>query len=219
MFEKDPESAARPDAGTSQSSSRGVLYTYVVKLYESVDKEKLLREVEEMRTEDAYLTPTDHARRIIAETQAAASSAGVVSGMTSMVPVIGGFLSIPTLGTEVAYLLAQEVYLILKIGALFGFDVHDRARRLDELFAILGREDPRVISSGMRPEASREALRKVAGRGLVKIAQRATLRLGSRFLPFVGSVVGGLLNFSSVEEAGQMALRYYQTTEPEHQGA
>jgi hypothetical protein len=210
MAEQDSRTQAQEPAG----SKRGVLFTYVVKLYENVDKDKLLKEVEEMRAEDAYLTPTDLARRVIAETKAAASSAGVVSGMTSLVPVIGGFLSIPSLGTEIAYLLAQEVYLVLKIAALFGFDVQDRARRLDELFAILGREDPRVVTAGVRSEAAREALRKVASRGLIKIAQRATVRIGSRFLPFVGSVVGGLLNFSSAEEAGELALRYYQTADP-----
>lgn len=214
MVEPDPVSGTEAGPGAA-SSSRGVVYTYVVKLYDNVDKAKLLAEVDQMMAEDAYLTPTDHARRVIAETKAAASSAGVMSGMTSLVPVIGGILSIPSLGTEIAYLLAQEVYLILKIGALFGFDVNDRSRRLDEIFAILGREDPRVLTAGMRSEAAREALRKVAGRGLVKVAQQATLKLGSRFLPFVGSVVGGLLNFSSAEEAGEMALRYYQTAEPD----
>src|SRR5262245_34752110 len=179
---------AEQDSGTQEKatgSKRGVLYTYVVKLYENVDKEKLLREVAEMKAEDPYLTPTDLARRTISETKAAASSAGVVSGMTSLVPVIGGLLSIPSLGTEIAYLLAQEVYLVLKIAALFGFDIQDRGRRLDELFAILGREDPRVVTAGMRSEAAREAMRKVASRGLIKIAQRATIRIGSRFLPFV----------------------------------
>jgi hypothetical protein len=213
MVEHDSGSETQEKAGAG--SGRGVLYTYVVKLYENVDKEKLLREVDEMRAEDAYLTPTDLARRVIAETKAAASSAGVVSGMSSLLPVVGGLLSIPTLGTEIAYLLAQEVYLVLKIAALFGFDVRDRGRRLDELFAVLGREDPRVVTAGARSEAGREALRKVASRGLIKIAQRATLRIGSRFLPFVGSVVGGLINFSSAEEAGEMALRYYQTADPQ----
>jgi hypothetical protein len=215
MAEQNPAPGTTSGPADAPGARRGVIYTYVVKLYDNVDKQKLLSEVREMQAEDAYLTPTDHARRVIAETKAAASSAGVVSGMTSLVPVIGAFLSIPSLGTEIAYLLAQEVYLVLKIAALFGFDVNDRSRRLDELFAILGREDPRVVTSGMRSEASREALRKVAGRGLVKVAQQATLRLGSRLLPFVGSVVGGLLNFSSAEEAGEMALRYYQTSEPD----
>lgn len=215
MAENDPGSKTQTGPGPAASSSRGVVYTYVVKLFESVDKTKLMEEVRELRAEDAYLTPTDLARRVIAETKAAASSAGVVSGMTSFIPVVGGILSIPTLGTEIAYLLAQEVYLVLKIAALFGFDINDRSRRLDELFAILGREDPRVVTAAKRAEASREALRKVATRGLIKIGQRASIRLGSRFLPFVGSVVGGLMNFSSAEEAGELALRYYQTAEPD----
>lgn len=215
MQANDSDKDAAAGKGAAAGSKRGMLYTYVVKLYDNVDKDKLLLEVAEMKAEDSYLTPTDLARRVITETKAAASSAGVVSGMTSLVPVIGGILSIPSLGTEIAYLLAQEVYLTLKIAALFGFDVHDRGHRLDELFAILGREDPRVVTAGLRSEAAREAMRKVAGRGLVKIAQRATLRLGSRFLPFIGSVVGGLLNFSSAEEAGEMALKYFQTADPQ----
>ncbi len=192
-------------------NEQGILHSYVTKLYDKLDKSKLLEEVRQLREADPTRTPTDLARVILSEAKSTASSAGVASGMTSLLPVIGGLISLPTLGTEVAYLLAQEVYVILKIGAFFGFDPFDREPRLFEVFAILGREDPRAGSEEKGAEAAREAMKKLAGRGLVKIAQRASLRLGSRFLPIVGSVVGGLLNYSSIEEAGEIALRYYRS--------
>ena len=54
---EDPKQSA--GAAEVTGSGRGMLYTYVVKLYDNLDRQKLLAEVRELRAEDPYLTPTD----------------------------------------------------------------------------------------------------------------------------------------------------------------
>jgi len=171
-------------------------------LFEEIDPEKIRREVEDLRASDDDYHPEDHARALTRRTAIRCAAAGAVTGLPS------GLLAIGTLGADLAYLMYQQFRLIVGIATIYGHEPTGHERFTEALSCL-------AYSSGVG----------IGKQGIATVLESATIegglvadRLGARFarerltkfVPFVGAVSGGVLNYAAVRAVGRTAIRFYE---------
>ena len=85
-------------------------------LFEEIDRDKLRREVEALKTAAPDFQPADHARMLVRRTALRCAAAGAVTGLPS------GLVAIGTLGADLAYLIFQQFRLILGVATVYGHE-------------------------------------------------------------------------------------------------
>ena len=170
-------------------------------LFEEIDTEKIRHDVELLKEAAPEFDPVDHARTLIRRTALRCAAAGAITGLPS------GLIAIGTLGADLAYLIFQQFRLILGIATIYGHEPSHRERFHEALSCL-------AFTSGVG----------IGKQGIASILDAATLeggmvaeRIGSRFarerlarfIPVVGAVSGGALNYVSVRGVGRAAIRYY----------
>ena len=172
-------------------------------LFEEIDTEKIRHDVEQLKDATPDFHPADHARTLIRRTALRCAAAGAITGLPS------GLVAIGTLGADLAYLIFQQFRLILGIATIYGHEPSHRERFHEALSCL-------AFTSGVG----------IGKQGIATILDAATLeggmvaeRIGSRFvrdrlarfIPVVGAVSGGALNYVSVRGVGRAAIRYYES--------
>jgi hypothetical protein len=153
-------------------------------LFEEIDTDKIRREVAELKRNVPSFSPAQQARALTRRTAIRCAAAGAVTGLP-----LGG-IAIGALGVDLAYLVYQQFRLVLGISTLYGHEPSARERFAEALSCL-------ALSSGV-------------GIGKQGIARIFRDRL-ARFIPFVGVISGGGLNYVSVYAVGRSAIRYYDS--------
>jgi len=177
--------------------------------FEEIDTARIKREVDKLRAERPGFEPRQHARILARRTSIRCAAAGAVT----IVPV--GLAAIGALGADLAYLIYQQFRLILGIATVYGHEPSSR-ERFDEALQCL------ALASGVG----------VGKQGIVKMLEAASVeggvvaeKIGAglirerllRFIPIVGGVAGGALNYAGVQTTARSAIRYYESRIDPHE--
>jgi uncharacterized protein (DUF697 family) len=172
-------------------------------LFEEIDTDKIRADVEAMKSNAPHFAAMEHANVLTRRTAIRCAAAGAVTGLPS------GLLALGTLGADLAYLVFQQFRLVLGIATIYGHEPSSR-ERFNEAVSCL------AFASGVG----------IGKHGIATMIDAATIeggviaeKLGSRFLrdrvtkfvPFVGAISGGALNYVSVRAVAKAAIRYYES--------
>lgn len=142
-----------------------------------VDVEQAEREVAALRQQYPLETSEQLAHRVIVDT---AIKAGGIGLLTNFIPP----LALTLLAVDLAAMTALQAEMIYRIAAIYGFSVHEPARR-GEVLAIFG------LSSG-----SSNVIK--SGLSVVEL------------IPIVGTVVGTTSNAALLYSLGHIACYFYE---------
>ena len=173
-------------------------------LFEEIDTDKLRREVDDLQQKAPGFSPRSYAQMLARRTAIRCAAAGAVTG----IPAVGA-IALGTLGADLAYLMYQQFRLILGIATVYGHEPSSRERFTEALSCL-------AYSSGVG--VSKQGLATVLGAATLEggvLAERIGTRMLrdrlARFVPFVGIVSGGALNYAAVQAVSRAAIRYYDT--------
>jgi len=192
-------------AGTKELKRRAdsVLVEVFKSLFEEIDSVKLKAEIEELRRRSPDFNPSEHAETLARRTALRCAATGAMSGLPS------GLVAVAILGADIAYLVYQEFRLILGIAVVYGHEPSHRERFNEALACV-------AYGSGV----------SLGKQGLASVLESATIeggllaeKLGTRFLgermskfvPVIGAVSGGALNYFAVRAVSRAAIRYYES--------
>jgi len=172
-------------------------------LFEEIDTLKIQKEVEDLKAATPDFEPVRHARVLARRTAIRCAAAGAVTGLP------GGGLAIGALGADLAYLVYQQFRLILGIAAIYGHAPTGRERFAEAVSCL-------AYSSGVG--IGKQGIATVLGSATLEggaVAERIGVRFAreslARFVPVVGAVSGGALNYVSVRAVARSAIRYYES--------
>lgn len=154
-------------------------------IFEEIDTEKLKKEVDSLRSTTPDYSQSGHARILARRTAIRCAAAGAVTGL----PL--GLAAIATLGADLAYLMHQQLRLILGIATIYGHEPTNRERFSEAMscLAFVG-----GVGAGKQ--------------GLAALMMKERI---VRVVPFVGAISGGALNYVSVHAVARSAIRYYES--------
>lgn len=172
-------------------------------MFEEVDTDKLKKEVDELRVSAPAFEPAQHARVLARRTGIRCAAAGAVTGLPMGVATFGA------LGADLAYLVYQQFRLILGIATIYGHEPTSR-ERFNEALSCLAYASG--VGAGKSGIAAMLGAATIEG-GMIaeKIGTRVLRDRLTKFIPFVGVVSGGALNYAAVHAVGRSAIRYYES--------
>lgn len=172
-------------------------------LFEEINTDKLRKEIDELKAHAPDYQPIDHARTLARRTAIRCAAAGIVTGLPA------GFLAIGALGADLAYLMYQQFRLVLGIAAIYGHEPTAR-ERFAEAFSCLAYSSG--VGIGKQGIATMLESATVEG-GVVaeKLGARFARERLAKFVPLVGAISGGALNYAAVRAVARAAIRYYES--------
>ncbi len=172
-------------------------------MFEEIDTDKLRKEVDELRAGAPAFEQAQHSRVLARRTALRCAAAGAVTGL----PL--GLAALGTLGADLAYLVYQQFRLILGIATIYGHEPSARERFSEALSCL-------AFASGVG--VGKQGIAAVLGSatiegGLIaeKIGARFLRERLTKFIPFVGVISGGALNYAAVYAVSRSAIRYYES--------
>jgi hypothetical protein len=160
--------------------------------------------VESLRANgSADYRPIDHARMLTRRTALRCAAAGAVTGLPS------GFLALGTLGADLAYLMYQQFRLIIGIATIYGHEPSGRERFSEALSCLAFSSGVGIGKTGIG--AVVESATVQGGLVADRIGMRFARERLTKFVPIVGAVSGGVLNYAAVRAIGRTAIRFYET--------
>ena len=172
-------------------------------MFEEIDTDKLKKEVEELRAGAPGFQAAQHSRVLARRTAIRCAAAGAVTGL----PL--GLAALGTLGADLAYLVYQQFRLILGIATIYGHEPTARERFTEAVSCLAFASGIGVGKSGI---AAMIGSATIEG-GLIaeKIGTRVLRDRLTKFIPFVGVISGGALNYAAVYAVARTAIRYYES--------
>lgn len=172
-------------------------------MFEEIDTDKLRKEVDELRAGAPTFEAAQHSRVLARRTALRCAAAGAVTGL----PL--GFAAIGTLGADLAYLVYQQFRLILGIATIYGHEPSARERFSEAVSCLAYASGVGVGKQGIAAVLGSATIEG----GLIaeKIGTRFLRERLTKFIPFVGVVSGGALNYAAVYAVSRSAIRYYET--------
>ena len=170
-------------------------------MFEEIDPEKIRKEVDDLRESAPSYRPEQHARMLSQRAALRCAAAGALTGLPFGIAAIG------TISADIAYLVYQQFRLIVGIATIYGHEPSARERFTEALSCL-------AYSSGVG----------MGKQGIAVMLESATIeggviaeKLGARFMrerlakfvPFVGVISGGALNYAAVYAVSRSAIRYY----------
>ena len=172
-------------------------------LFEEIDTDKIRKEVDELRASAPDFSPRQHARLLSRRTAIRCAAAGAVTGLP------GGLVAIGALGADLAYLVYQQFRLILGIAVIYGHEPSSRERFSETLQCLALASGVGVGKQGIATVL--ESATVEGGVVAEKIGARVIRERIAKFIPVVGAVSAGVLNYAAVIAAARAATRYYET--------
>jgi len=172
-------------------------------LFEEIDTEKIRHDVESLKSAAPDFHAVDHARMLIRRTALRCAAAGAITGLPS------GLIAIGTLGADLAYLVFQQFRLILGIATIYGHEPSHRERFQEALSCLAFTSGVGIGKQGIATMLDAATLE--GGVVAERIGARFARERLSKFIPVVGAVSGGALNYLSVRGVGRAAIRYYES--------
>jgi len=172
-------------------------------VFEDIDTDKLKKEVEDLRANAPSFEPVQHSRMLARRAAIRCAAAGAVTGLPS------GLAALGTLGADLAYLVYQQFRLILGIAIIYGHEPTARERFAEALSCLAFASG---IGAGKQGIAAMLGAATVDG-GMIaeKIGTRVMRERLAKFIPFVGVISGGALNYAAVYAVARSAIRYYDS--------
>lgn len=172
-------------------------------LFEEIDTEKIRREVDEIRADEPATSSMRYAQKLARRTAIRCAAAGAVTGLP------GGIAALGALGADLAYLVYQQFRLILGIATIYGHEPSSRERFAEALQCLAFASGVGVGKQGLATVLESAA----AEGGIVaeKIGARVAREQVARFVPIVGAVSAGVLNWAAVQATARNAIRYYES--------
>lgn len=180
-----------------------VLEEVFLSMFEEIDTDKLRTEVEDLRESAPEYRSDQHARVLARRTAIRCAAAGALTGL----PL--GIAAIATIGADLAYLVYQQFRLILGIATIYGHEPTARERFAEALSCLAY-----ASGAGMGKQGLAAVLGSVTLEGGMiaeKIGARVMRDRLAKFVPFVGVISGGALNYAAVHAVGRSAIRYYDS--------
>src|SRR5687768_6675414 len=177
-------------------------------MFEDIDTDKLKKEVEELRSGAPTFEPAQHSRVLARRAAIRCAAAGAVTGLPT------GLAALATLGADLAYLVYQQFRMILGIAIVYGHEPTARERFAEALSCLAYASG---VGAGKQGIAAMLGAATIEG-GMIaeKIGTRVMRDRLTKFIPFVGVISGGALNYAAVYAVGRSAIRYYESRiEPE----
>jgi len=172
-------------------------------LFEEIDADKIRREVLELKEKAPDYEKARHARTLARRTALRCAAAGAVTGLPS------GLLALGTLGADLAYLMYQQFRLILGIAAVYGHEPSGRERFAEALSCLAYSSGVGIGKQGVATLL--ESATVEGGVVAEKIGTRIARDRLAKFIPFVGAISGGVLNYAAVRAVARAAIRYYES--------
>jgi hypothetical protein len=172
-------------------------------MFEEIDTDKLRREVDELRASTPTFHAAQHSRILARRTAIRCAAAGAVTGL----PL--GLAAIGTLSADLAYLVYQQFRLILGIATVYGHEPTARERFTEALSCLAFASGVGVGKQGIATVLSAATIE--GGMIAEKIGTRIMRDRLAKFIPFVGVISGGALNYAAVHAVSRSAIRYYES--------
>jgi hypothetical protein len=172
-------------------------------VFEDIDTDKLRKEVDELRAHAPAFQPAQHARVLARRTGIRCAAAGAITGLPM------GLAALGTLGADLAYLVYQQFRLILGIAIVYGHEPTARERFTEAVSCLAYASG---VGAGKQGIAAMLGAATIEG-GMIaeKIGARVVRDRLAKFIPFVGVISGGALNYAAVYAVGRTAIRYYES--------
>lgn len=171
-------------------------------MFEEIDTDKLRKEVDELRAGAPTFQPAQHARMLARRTAIRCAAAGAVTGL----PL--GLAALGTMGADLAYLVYQQFRLILGIATIYGHEPSARERFTEALSCLAYASGVGVGKQGIAAMLGSATIE--GGVIAEKIGTRFLRERLTKFVPFVGVISGGALNYAAVYAVARTAIRYYE---------
>jgi hypothetical protein len=172
-------------------------------MFEEIDTDKLRKEVDELRAAAPTFQPAQHSRVLARRTGIRCAAAGAVTGL----PL--GLAALGTLGADLAYLVYQQFRLILGIATIYGHEPTARERFTEALSCLAYASGVGVGKQGIAAMLGSATIE--GGVIAEKIGTRFLRERITKFIPFVGVISGGALNYAAVYAVARTAIRYYES--------
>jgi len=172
-------------------------------LFEEIDTDKIRKEVDELRAGAPDFSPRQHARLLSRRTAIRCAAAGAVTGLP------GGLVAIGALGADLGYLVYQQFRLILGIATIYGHEPSSRERFGETLQCLALASGVGIGKQGIATVL--ESATVEGGLVAEKMGARVIRERIAKFIPLVGALSGGVLNYAAVFAASRAAIRYYES--------
>lgn len=171
-------------------------------LFEEIDTDKISREVAQLKATRPEFSPRQHARSIARRAAFRCAAAGAVTGIPA------GPLAIGTLSADLAYLVYQQFRVILGIATIYGHEPSSRERFTEAISCLAFSSGVGIGKQGLATMLGSVAIEG----GLIaeKIGTRFVRDRIAKFVPVVGALSGGALNYAAVYAVSRSAIRYYE---------
>ena len=174
------------------------------KLFEDIDKERILRSVSLLREEHPSFTRQALCRLVI---EREATFCGIVGGFTGALPWPWLILGV---APDVITLLVKQSQMILSIACIYDCEPDSRERIL-EILGCLGASAGAVAGTyGIRKLVEQSAAKAVTDMLFRKILRSMATRISPRIVPIIGATAGIAFNQASVWSVGKIAMDYYK---------
>jgi uncharacterized protein (DUF697 family) len=170
-------------------------------VFEEIDTDKLRQEVDALRENAPDFQPARHARTLARRTAIRCAAAGAITGLPM------GFAAIGTLGADLAYLVYQQFRLVLAIATIYGHEPSSRERFNEALSCLAFGSGVGIGKQGFAAMIGSATIE--GGMIAEKIGARLVRERLAKFIPVVGVISGGALNYAAVYAVGRSAIRYY----------
>ncbi len=179
--------------------------TYMSKLFEDVDEERVRLAVDNLRDEFPGLTNHQLCQKLI---EKEAFLCGLVGACTGALPHPWSILGI---APDLITLISKQSSLVLSIAYVFGFEPNTKERAV-EVVGCIGTSFGAVAGTyGIKKLVERRIQRELINELMLKIFQYFSTQIPRRFVPILGAIGGAGFNFGSVKAVGSAAIRYYST--------
>jgi hypothetical protein len=179
-----------------------------------LDKEKIVSSVAKLKRNHPGETQEQLARRVARSAASISAVAGIAGASPALIPGVGLAISVVGIVPEEIYLTRRKCSMLLQIATIYGFDPSN-PERLYEIIALI-ENSPRMIQTLMtaKDDVARLMTRAVVGLGRVPargavIGTKAASRGAVRFLPAIGLVASGAINYFAIRNLGRRAWAFY----------
>jgi hypothetical protein len=192
------------------------------KALDKIDKDDIHATISKLKKNHPHYEERKLVQLVVRQSSRLAAAVGVTSSGPSLIPGFGTAIAIASMVPEELFLIRQKCKMILKIGAIYGFDPRQEERIYE------------IINLAGNPSMSFEAL-KIAKDDLIRLSVRAAATIGSkterssgfgllalgrktvRRLPLFGLAVGGAINSIAFRSLGRKTSRFYKQLRAQQQ--
>ena len=186
-----------------KSKADSMLVELFRSLFEEIDTEKISAEVARLRLQSPAFDPIDQAKLLSRRTAFRCAATGAITGLPS------GIAAVATLGADLAYLVYQQFRLILAIATIYGHEPSSRERFQEALACLAYGSGVGLGKQGLAVVFQTSALE--SGIVLEKIGTRLLRERFGKFIPVIGAVSGGAINYFAVHAVAKATIRYYES--------